>query len=83
MLTFIRCIEVYFTIALLDCVRCNEDFVKPAFVRTRLCSIHFAVILSGVTKIVRYIEDFDSLYRGSLKFVKSRFHCSYNTRDKS
>ena len=29
----------------------------------------FCCNLSGETKIVRYIEDFDSLYRGSLKFV--------------
>ena len=48
MLTFIR-----FTIALLDCVRYNEDFVKQRF-----CSIHFTVILARLKKIVRYTEDF-------------------------
>ena len=42
MLTFIRYIEVYFAIALLDCVR-YEDFVKPTF-----CSIHFIAILAGL-----------------------------------
>ena len=52
-LTFVRYIEVYFTIALLDCVRYNEDFVK-----SRFCSIHFIVILAGLKKIVPYSEDF-------------------------
>ena len=28
MLTFIRYIEVYFIFVLVDCVRCNEDFIK-------------------------------------------------------
>ena len=53
MLIFIRYIEVYFTFALVDCVRYNEDFVK-----SRFCSIHFAVVLAGLKKIVRYTEDF-------------------------
>ena len=53
MLIFIRYIEVYFTFALVDCVRYNEDFVK-----SRFCSIHFAVVLGGLKKIVRYTEDF-------------------------
>jgi len=53
MLTFIRYIEVYFTFGRLDCVRYNEDFVI-----SRFCSIHFTVILAGLKKIVRYIEDF-------------------------
>ena len=60
MLTFVRYIEVYFTIALLDCVRYNEDFVK-----SRFCSIHFTVILAGLKKIVHYSPR-TSLYRGSL-----------------
>ena len=45
--------EVYFTFAFLDCVHCNEDFVK-----LRFCSIHFTVILVGLKKMVRYTEDF-------------------------
>ena len=53
MLIFIRYIEVYFTFALVDCVRYNEDFVK-----SRFCSIYFAVVLAGLKKIVRYTEDF-------------------------
>ena len=53
MLTIIRYIEIYFMIALLDCVRYNEDFVK-----WRFCSIHFTVILTGLEKIVRHTEDF-------------------------
>ena len=40
--------------AFLECVRCNEDFVK-----SRLCSIHFIVILAGLKKIFRYTEDVD------------------------
>ena len=52
MFTFIRYIEVYFMIALLDCVRYNEYFVK-----SRFCSIHYTVILA-VKKIVRYTENF-------------------------
>ena len=51
MFTFIRYIEVYFMIALLDCVRYNEDFVK-----SRFCSIHFTVI-SAVKKILHYTEN--------------------------
>ena len=67
MLTFIRYIEVYFTITLLDCVRYNEDFLK-----SRFCSIHFTVILAGLTeKIVRYTEDFVTE-----RLVKSSFHCN-------
>ena len=58
MLTFIRYIEVYFTFALVD-------FVKSTF-----CSIHFTIILAGLKKIVRYIEDFVIQ-----RFVTSRFHC--------
>ena len=53
MLTFIRYIEVYFIIALLDCVRYNEDIFKSSF-----SSIYFTVILAGPKKIVRYTEDF-------------------------
>ena len=53
MLIFIRYIEVYFTFAFVDSVRYNEDFVK-----SRFCSIHFAVVLAGLKKIVRYTEDF-------------------------
>ena len=53
MLTFIRYIEVYFIIALLDCVRYNKDIVKSMF-----CSIYFTVILAGPKKIARYTEDF-------------------------
>ena len=51
MLTFIHYVEVYFTIALLDCVHYNEDFGN-----SRLCSIQFTVILDGFKKIVRYID---------------------------
>ena len=51
MLTFIRYIEVNFTFPLVDCVRYKEDFVKSR-------SIHFTVILAGLKKIVRYIEDY-------------------------
>ena len=58
MLTFIRYIEVNFTIALLDCVRYNEDFVKSKFVKSRFSYIQLIVILAGLKKIVRYIEDF-------------------------
>ena len=53
MLTCIRYIEVNFTFARVDCVHYNEDFVK-----SRFCSIHFTVILSGLKKIFRYTEDF-------------------------
>ena len=66
MLTFIHYIEVYFTTALLNCVRFNEDFGK-----SRLCSKQFTVILDGFKKVVRYTEDFVIQM-----FVKSRFHCS-------
>ena len=62
--------EVYFTIALLVCIRYNEDFVKSTFFKSRSCSIHFTVILAGLKKTVCYTEDF-VLQR----FVKSRFHC--------
>ena len=51
MLTFIRYIEVYYT--LLDCVRYNENFVM-----SRFCSADVTLILVGLKKIVRYIEDF-------------------------
>ena len=61
--------EVYFTIALLDRVRRNEDFVKSRFINFRFCSIHFTVILAGLKKIVCYTEDFVIQ-----RFVKSRFH---------
>ena len=40
-------------VSFLYCVRYNEDFVK-----SRFCSIHFAVVLGGLKKIVRYTEDF-------------------------
>ena len=53
MLTFIRYIELYFMIALLDCVRYNKDIFK-----SRFSSIHFTVILAGPKKIVRYTDDF-------------------------
>ena len=53
MLIFIYYIEVNVMLALVDCVRYNEDFVK-----SRFCSIHFTVILAGLKKIVCYIEDF-------------------------
>ena len=53
MVTFIRYIEANFSFELLDCVRYNEDFVK-----SRLYSIHFTVILAGLKKIVRYTENF-------------------------
>ena len=59
--TFIRYIEVYFTFALVDYVRYNEDFVK-----SRFYSVHFTVILAGLKKIVRYIIPRTSLYRSSL-----------------
>ena len=58
MLTFIRYIEVYFTFALVDYVRYNEDLLK-----SRFCSIHFTVILAGLKKIVRYLPR-TSLYIG-------------------
>ena len=61
--------EVYFTIALLDRVRRNEDFVKSRFINFRFCSIHFTVILAGLKKTVCYTEDFVIQ-----RFVKSRFH---------
>ena len=66
MLTFIHYVEVYFTIALLDCVHYNEDFGN-----SRLCSIQFTVILARLKKILRYTKDF-VIYR----FIKSRFHCT-------
>ena len=53
MLTIIRYFEVNFPFALVDCVRCNKDFVK-----SRFSSIHFTVILAGLKKIVRDTEDF-------------------------
>ena len=58
MLTFIRYIEVFSTFGLLNSVRYKEDFVISRFVISRFCSIHFTVILAGLKKIVRYIEDF-------------------------
>ena len=42
----------------------TEDFVK-----SRVCSIQFTVILAALKKIVRYTEDFVKS-----RFVKSRFH---------
>ena len=57
MVTFIRHIEANFTFGLVDCVRYNADFVKSRFVKSRLCSIHFTVILAGLKKIVRYTEN--------------------------
>ena len=53
MVAIIRYVEIYFMIAVLDCVRYNEDFVK-----WRFCFIHFTVILAGLKKIVGYTEDF-------------------------
>ena len=58
MLTFIRYIEVYFTFGLVDCVRYKEGFVISRCVISRLCSIHFTVILAGLKRIVCYTEDF-------------------------
>ena len=58
MLTFIRFIKVYFTIAHLDCVRYNDDFVKSRFVKPRFCSIQLTVILTELKKTVCYTEDF-------------------------
>ena len=58
MVTFIRYIEAHFTFGLVDFVRYNKDFVKWRFVKSRLCSIHFTVILVGLKKIVRYTENF-------------------------
>ena len=49
--------EVNFTFAPVDCVRYNEDFVK-----SRFCSIHFAIILAGLKKE-------RSLYR-ALRFIE-------------
>ena len=66
MLAFIRYIEVHFTFGLLDCARCNEDFVI-----SRFCSIHFTVTLAGLKSIVRYTEDFVIL-----TLVRSRFRSS-------
>ena len=63
MLTFIRYIEVYFTFALVDCIRYNEDFVK-----SRFCSLRFTVILAGLKKIVPYTDDFVMK-----RLIKSRF----------
>ena len=57
-------VEVYFTF--LDCDHYNMDFVK-----LRICSTHFIVILEERKKIVRYTEDFVKW-----RFVKSRFDCS-------
>ena len=54
------------TFALLDFVRYNDDFVKSRFVILRFCSIHFTVILDGLTKIVCCTQD----------FVIQRFHCN-------
>ena len=42
-LTFVRFIGVYYTFGLLDCVRCNEDFVISRFAIWRFCTIHFIV----------------------------------------
>ena len=58
MVIFVRYIEANFTFGLVDCVRCNEDFVKSRFVKSRFCSIHFTVVLAGLKKIVRYTENF-------------------------
>ena len=55
MLTFIRYIEV---LDILDCVRYKEDFVISRFVMSKLCCIHFTVILAGLKKVVCYTEDF-------------------------
>ena len=57
MLTCIRYIEVNFDFALVDCVRYKEDFVK-----SRICCIHFIVILA---------EENSSLYRG-LRYMEVR-----------
>ena len=57
MVTFIRYIEANFTFGLVDFVRYEEDFVKWRFVKSRLCSIHFTIILAGLNKIVRCTEN--------------------------
>ena len=54
----IRYIEVDLTFGLPDYVRYIEEFVISRFVISRFYSIHFTVILAGLKKIVRYIEDF-------------------------
>ena len=62
-------IVVDFTFELLDCVRCNEDFVISRFIISRF--IHFTATLAGLKNIVSYTEDF-VMWR----CVKSRFHCT-------
>ena len=56
MLTFIRYIEVFSTFELLNSVHYKEDFVISRFVISRFCSIHVTIILTGLKKIVCYIE---------------------------
>ena len=57
-MTFIRYIGVDFTFELLDCVLYNEDFVTSRFVISRFRSIHFTVILAGLTNIFHHTKDF-------------------------
>ena len=62
LLTFACSIEINFTFSLVDCVpgdcvRYNEDFVKSRFVKSRLSSIHFTVILAGLEKIDRLHQE--------------------------
>ena len=59
MLIFIRYIEVYFTFALVDCVRYNEDFVKSTG------SVPYILRSFGRT------EENRSLYRG-LRYIDVR-----------
>ena len=73
MLTFICYVEVYyFSLAFLDCVCHNEDFIKLRVVIywgfVPYCLI---IILAGLKKIVCHTKDF-VIWR----FVKSRFYCS-------
>ena len=71
MLTFICYIEVYFAFAFLDCVHYTEDVIKLRLVISKLCSVHFIVILAWLKKIVYYTKDFITW-----RFVKLRFHCN-------
>ena len=54
MLTFIRYIEVYFYVCVCGLpLLLNEDFNGGS-----VPYMHFIVVLAGLKKIVRYIEDF-------------------------
>ena len=56
MLKFIPYVEVYFAIALLDCVCYNEDFNKSRLVKLMFCSINILLFWSAEENSLLYQE---------------------------